>query len=143
MISHDLIGTWDLVSLEVRSGEKTAYPLGQDAKGVLIYDQHGRFSVQLARVDRPEFASGDLAAGTDDEMRAAYQGYIAYFGKYELDQKDGSVTHHVDQSLFPNWAGGPQKRYTDLVGSRLTLRAPPIKFRGSESVGIIVWERVS
>ena len=57
---------------------------------MLIYDGNGNFSVQLARSERAEFASGDMWDGTDDEIRAACTGYIVYEGVYEVNEADSS-----------------------------------------------------
>jgi hypothetical protein len=72
-----LLGTWRILSFEMRSPEAaSSQPFGGDPCGLLIYDANGNFSVQLARSERPEFASGDMRDGTDDEIRATYTGYI-------------------------------------------------------------------
>ncbi|MHA2204100.1 MAG: lipocalin-like domain-containing protein, partial [Candidatus Hodarchaeales archaeon] len=39
---------------------------------------------------------------TLEEIKSAYEGFIAYFGTYEINNKEGTVTHHWEGSLFPN-----------------------------------------
>ena len=34
--------------------------------------------------------------------------FIAYAGPFSADAGNGTVTHHVDVSLFPNWQGHDQ-----------------------------------
>ena len=144
MLLSDLVGTWRLLSFEARvSGGGSSQPFGSDPIGVLVYDSAGNFSVQLARSGRPEFLSGDMQDGTDDEIRAAYTGYIAYFGAYDVNEAEGYLTHKVDVSLFPNWQGVPQQRFFALSGNTLTLTTPPTPFGGREVRGVLVWERVS
>ena len=140
----DLLGTWRLLSFEMRPSEGAfSQPFGVDPCGVLIYDANGNFSVQLARSERPEFASGDMRDGTDDEIRAAYTGYIAYFGVYDVNEADSYVTHKVDMSLFPNWQGFPQRRFFALSEDTLTLTTPPTPFGGREVTAVLVRERAS
>ena len=63
-------------------------------------------SAQVMRRDRPNFASGDIQTATDEEIRAAYAGFISYFGTYTVNEEEKSVAHNFDGSLFPklDWA---------------------------------------
>ena len=137
-----LIGTWRLVAFESRtaSGE-IRHPLGRVPVGQLVYDGAGHMSAQLMDPERPPFAAGDLARGSEAEVRAAAGGYIAYYGTYTLDLAAGVVTHHVEGALFPNWVGGEQVRYVRLEGDRLTLTTPPMRLGGEEATTVLVWER--
>lgn len=127
MESEQLVGTWKPVSFELRSssGEVT-YPYGRDPFGMLIYDSTGNMSVLLMRRDRPEFASNDPLGGTPDEIKAAFEGFAAYGGTYEVNEEKGTVTHPVECSWFPNWAGADQVRFFELSGDQLLLTSPPI-----------------
>ena len=142
MVKNNFVGVWRLVTSEFKqSGGSTGYPYGKDAIGVLIYDEHGHMSAQIMDPDRPIFASGDIRKGTADEIRAAFDGYMAYFGNYEVDEEEGTVTHRVRGSHFPNWVGQDQKRFFEFSGNRLTLKTPPIPAAGTMVTGILVWER--
>jgi len=137
------IGTWRLVTSEFRTSDgRVTYPLGENAVGLLIYDGGGRMAAQLMRLDRPEFASGDMRGGTPDEFKAAADGYVAYFGTYEVDDQKGTVIHHVDASLFPNWIGQDQVRYFEFSTDRLTLKTLPFLSGGGEITGVLVWKRL-
>ena len=52
--------------------------------------------VQLMASDRPLFALGDRLGGSDAEVRAAFEGYHAYFGRYSVDQEAGAVHHDIE-----------------------------------------------
>jgi hypothetical protein len=99
-------------------------------------------AAQIMRPGRPPFASGDRQRGTDAEVRAAHDGYLAYWGTWDVDPARGTVTHHVRGSLFPNWVGQDQVRAFTLDGDRLTLRTPPLRQGGREVVGVLAWERL-
>jgi hypothetical protein len=138
--SNPLLGAWRLVSCETRAQDGAIdYPLGRDAVGLLIYTDDGHMSVSIARAGRRPFAAGDLLGGTGDEKASAVDGYISYCGRYE--RRDGSVVHHVEMSLFPNWTGRDQERRVELHGDRLTLEAPPFLVKGTEQRALLVWER--
>ena len=137
------VGTWRLVSMEGRSEDgSVSYPFGADAQGMITYDNQGYMQVQIMRRDRPRFAGNDQGRGTAEENQAALQGYLAYFGTYEL-REDGTVVHHMEGSIFPNWVGGEIRRFWEFSGDRLVLRGPLASFGGQTRSVVIVWERIA
>ena len=72
-IASEFVGTWRLISYSaVTSSGETSYPMGRHPQGRIIYEASGRMAVQLADPDRAAFAAGDPRAGTDAEVRAAF-----------------------------------------------------------------------
>jgi hypothetical protein len=140
-ITQKLVGTWNLVSFSAQdpSGQ-TSYPFGRQAQGRLIYEANGRMAVQLMNPDRPRFASDDLLRTSEAEVRAAFDGYAAYYGSYTVDQGQKIMVHHVEAALIPNWVGTDQVRHFELQGNRLTLKGD--LERGGQSVVSLVWERL-
>jgi hypothetical protein len=141
-----LVGTWRLVAFESRdSAGALVRPLGPRPQGRLSYDERGRMSAHLMNPDRPRLAGGDRALGTDADVRAAFIGYLAYYGRYSADPARGIVTHHVEGASFPNWVGVDQLRYYRLsreVGrDRLTIVTPPMPVSGRQVTTTLVWER--
>jgi hypothetical protein len=132
-----LIGTWRLVLYEtVDEGGRRSRPYG-DAVGRLTYDPAGNMTGQVMRPNRAPVALGE---GYAQQVRAAYIGYIAYFGTYEVAGDGQSVVHRVEGSLNPAWVGGNQVRTLRFDGDRLVLHA------NVEKAGAIVrheltWER--
>jgi len=142
MGKEQFVGTWKLVSSEFRRSDgEVTYPMGRNASGMLMYDASGHMSVQIIRPDRPAFASGDQLKGTLEEIKSAFEGCVAYFGTYEVNEKKGTVTHHVEGSSFPNWVGTDQRRFFEFYGNRLTLSTPPAPFGGEHVTALLVWER--
>ena len=141
--SVPIIGAWKLISFETQKADgELIYPFGENAQGSIIYTETGRLSAQVMRPDRPRFASGDQMKGTAEEVKANYEGFVSYYGAYEVDVDKGFVVHHVEGSLFPNWEGGTQKRFFELSGNRLKLSTPPTLWGGGEAVGVLLWERI-
>jgi len=139
-----LAGVWRLISSEFRiTGGEVIYPLGEDARGLVMISQSGYMSGQLMRPGRADYASGQPQAGSDDEIRQAAEGYIAYYGPFELDLEQQKVITHVEGSLFPNWVGHDQERFFQLSGDHLTLSTPPFAFGDQEFTGVLAWERLS
>jgi hypothetical protein len=98
--------------------------------------------VSVMSPGRPRFASGDVEQGTPEEIKAAFGGYGAYFGTYEINEAEGFVIHHVEGSLFPNNIGTDQKRFFELSGDQLVLKPPPRQAAGEQQTLRITWQRV-
>ncbi len=138
-MSGSVVGTWRLKRWETRTADgRVAYPLGPDAVGSLIYTAGGHMAVAMMRANRLAFADDDLLGGTLEEQAAAAAGYVTYCGRYEI--RNGTVIHHVELSLFPNWVGVDQVRYAELEGDRLTITTPQLQV-GGQSVHRLIWER--
>lgn len=140
MTTDDVVGTWELVGWESRTsdGNRTE-PLGPHPSGRLVYTADGFVSVLVAGTDRPALASADPRAGTDADLAHAYRSFVAYSGRYHLE--DGTVVHDVDLSLYPSWVGDVQQREVAFVGEELVLRTPPIVVDGVSVVSEIRWRR--
>ena len=121
----DIVGAWHLKSFTRTSpDDSVSYPMGESPRGILIYTESGHMSVVFCEADRPPFKSNNLLSGeeTDEEAARAYRTYVSYFGRYEIDESAGIVTHHVEASSFPNLLGISQSRKMSLDGDTLILK---------------------
>jgi hypothetical protein len=62
-------------------------------------------SAQLQRPERSLFAEGNLARATPDEFAAAASSYIAYWGRFFIDEDENTLSHEMAVSFFPNRCG--------------------------------------
>lgn len=133
-----LIGAWRLVALrEISANGKVVYPLGEDARGQIMYSADGRMSAQLTRAGAQKFANDDSREATPEERARAWLDYFGYFGTYSIDAEKNTVTHHVEGSSFPNLKGSKQIRFYRFEGERLVLDADAAWGKVQA-----VWERV-
>jgi hypothetical protein len=135
------IGVWGLVSCERKFTDgRREYPYGEKPVGRITYDEAGRMSAQLMRRGRKStLPSGvSLFAGNAsiEEIREALNGFIAYFGKFDVDEASNTVIHHVEASLVPSWVGTDLKRTYHFSSNRLTLVAA-----SANSSTELVWEK--
>jgi len=144
MAKNCFVGTWRLVKSEFqRKDGATIYPFGKDAEGLLIYDEQNHMSVQIMQVGRSLFASGDRLIGSLEEIKAAFDGYLAYFGEYKVNTENHTINHQIKASLFPNWVGREQIRLFEFSGDCLTLKTLLTPTAGPTTTGILIWERVA
>jgi hypothetical protein len=143
MSSPSLIGTWNLLSWEIRASVGTVtYPLGESPRGVIVYDESGRMAVQLMDPDRLPSESSDPFGAEPDEIVTAWMGFISYAGRYEVDSRQLTVTHHLEICSFPNWVGTEQRRFYEFDGDLLVLSTPPISLGGESTVSTLLWEPI-
>ena len=136
-------GVWRLVSA-VATDERgnSRAPYGPQPRGRLIYGPGDRMAAQLGDPRRPRFASPDPTRATDAELRAAFEGYSAYFGTYSVDDAAGRVIHHVEAALIPNREDADLIREFRFEGDRLTLATLPAELDGVRRRLTLVWERL-
>ena len=132
-----LIGSWRLVSYETEEPDgRRGRPYG-DAIGRLSYDERGNMAGQVMRPDRARVGFGD---GSAQQVRAAYIGYVAYFGTYDVAADGSSLVHYVEGSLNPDWVGGAQRRALRFDGDRLILSAE-VRKHDAIVTHSLTWER--
>lgn len=121
-LKDQLIGTWKLVRYQDEDKDGNIFfPLGKDATGFIMYNPDGYMSAQLMQQGRQAYESGDLHTGTKDEMAEAAHGYVAYSGRFELDEENSTVYHTMEVSMNPTWLGDTQPRVFELEGDTLSI----------------------
>ena len=135
-------GAWKFISAiqTLADGIQRPNPgYGLTGVGNIIYTPQGRMMVFIMDPNRAPFAFD--AHPTEPELRAATKGFLAYGGRYEVNEAEGYVLHHVDLEPVPNRVGITLKRFFAFSGNRLILRAaPPLPEGVSEYA--ITWERL-
>lgn len=132
---EQVIGAWSLLEYTRENAEgERYYPLGKDATGYLLYTPDGYMSAQLMAQGRPKYTLGDLHTGTPDEMSQAAHGYHAYSGRFEVDEENQTVYHHMEMSMIPNRIGQVQDRKIVIEGDKITITSSMTSSR-------IVWRR--
>jgi hypothetical protein len=77
--------------------------------------------------------------GNPEEVKSAFEGFQAYFGTYEVNDRERMVIHHVIGCSFPNWVGTDQIRFFEFSGKNLTLSTPPLSAAGMTVTMRLVW----
>jgi hypothetical protein len=133
-LREQLVGTWSLSSFVERDIETGVenHPFGKRPLGLILYTPDGYVSAQLQRPERPPFADGDILRATPEEYAAAGSSYIAYSGRFFVDEDKKSLSHEMAVSLFPNWFRQRQVRLVEVNGETLRLSTDgPQRFNGA------------
>jgi len=120
---EQLFGSWELQSRTVTraNGEPIADPvLGAQPIGRLFYDASGHMALQMMRQGRRQ-AITEPANPEDAKNARVILGYDAYFGTFTVDEAAGTVTHHVQSSLFPEDLGKDFTRSFRVNGDTFEL----------------------
>jgi hypothetical protein len=139
-MSERFIGTWKLISLELRSDDQVTYPFGKDPVGYLMYSDEGYMAVAFMASERQRFSSMDMMNATTEEIVAAAGTFMAYCGKYEVTED--KVTHLVEVSFIPNLVGEKQERFYKFEGDKLMLKTPPMILGGKQYSSYLIWKKM-
>jgi hypothetical protein len=145
---EDLVGAWRLVGMTYSGPDGHVDPFYQpDSAGLIIYDRSGWMSVEIGAPHRAkwEVPSRRLAPSDESSARlkaAALDGYYAYYGTWDLDERSSVVTHHVASALLAAEEGLDYSQGIALDHGRLvftTHTGSP----GREVVRTKTWERAA
>jgi Lipocalin-like domain len=120
-LRHQLVGGWLLESAVSRDGGTERRPFGEHPTGLILYTPDGYMSAQLT-------------AGPGAE-------YIAYTGRFHVDERSATVHHDVLMSTRPELLTSPQFRQARVDGDRLTLSANATSDDGTVTHSTLVWRR--
>ena len=135
-------GWWTLLSWTQNYDDgRKVVPFGEGATGRLIYDEGGSFAVLISRPDRAPFTTGSQWTAAEQERARAYDGMLAYYGRYEFDGT--MMSHFVEASLYPNWIGQIQRRAAKIEGDLLTLGARLEDATPEARTAELVWRRLT
>lgn len=133
-----LVGAWRLVSWEMQSADGTVRKSPMSV-GSLMYSDSGRMCGMLMDPTRKTWTG---RRPQDEDIRAAWDGLVAYCGTYEVDAKAGFIVHHVEIEKSPSNVGMTRKRWFTLDGNRLSLRIDSAELPANQKESRLVWERI-
>jgi hypothetical protein len=137
-----LAGTWIMESAyEIRADGTRTTAYGEHPNGLLMIDAQGRYTLQIFRVGRAAFASGDKTRGQPDEYRDAALGSSTHFGRVRLDEANHQLVFDVEAASFPNWEGKRQVRDYRYENGLLTYNVPA-SASGNGTVAYSIWRKL-
>jgi hypothetical protein len=110
---------------------------------LISYGADGLMTAQLYDGRRPRVGVPRERVDAN-AARTAFQGLITYYGRYQVDEAAGLVTHRVEGAMLPDWIGTDLVRAYRLIGpDRVELRVVTDASGQRVTNGtILVWERV-
>lgn len=136
-----LVGSYRLrVFRDIADDGEVREPLGAHPVGFILYSAERWMTAVLMAADRPNFAEGDILAGTDDERSRAFATASGYAGRWSIE--DGHVVHRLEAATFPNWVGTEQRRPYEIDGHELRLYPPRLLMNGKLRRSELFWERL-
>lgn len=145
-LKNELIGTWKLLSyIELPlAGSDSLFPLGKNPYGLLIYAADGFMSAQISKTGRVPYKSNDKLNPDLEEMESSLKGYVAFTGKYKVDENMALVHYLIKSSLFPNWTNQVLSRKIDFEGDVLYMKSTePVLSNGMLVNSYMTWQKVN
>ena len=110
-----LVGTWHLASIKMVRVDGSKYQLlSPDTKGIIIFEGGGHYSLQITRMASPAGATSVAV----DVSQGVFEGTIAHFGTYMVNDRDRSITFRIESSSVAEWNGTEFKRSFAVLGNR-------------------------
>ncbi|OAL39714.1 hypothetical protein AYO20_01111 [Fonsecaea nubica] len=155
-IRSQLIGAWELIEYYAylpHDESNRVYPMGQDAKGIIMYTPDGYMSAQLQTPGQKPFGEwAGRKTGSDADWAAVGRNYVAYTGAFYLDERGDAkgrpiLKHNMRYSNLPYLVGDIQRRIMRFVdesdGKYLELSLDdPAKFEGEDRMIRVRWRRL-
>jgi hypothetical protein len=115
----ELVGAWRLDSAEdyCRKTHSWVPKFGNPPCGLFVYDAEGNASVQIMTTPPVSIFKPD--GPTAAEALEIFDGYIAYFGTYTVDERN--ICHQVKGALDPSQVGSTQTRPYQIDGDTLII----------------------
>jgi hypothetical protein len=119
-VQSQLVGTWKLVLFQDRNSPDDPWEndFGDPPLGYFMYDVAGHASIQIMKTPPVQISAGGPTA---EQALEIFNGYIAYFGTYEVDESQGLIVHHVEGGVNPNDINSNQPRPFELSGDQLII----------------------
>lgn len=138
---QDVEGTWTLLDwVQTYDDGRVVRPFGEQVTGFITYCGD-RMSALITKADRPAFVTGGQWNADVAEKACAYDETLAYAGRFTIGA--GTLTHHVEASLFPNWVGADQIRHVVLEAGTLRLDARLEEGTDQARTASLVWRRLA
>ena len=140
---RQVVGFWQHVYEKRMNFATGAAPESRRAPSVIVYTPSGFVGVHFPPLNRKPFA-GDVP--TDEEARAATQGYVGYFGA--LTVYPNQVFHNILGSLSTQGGGTMGgtilKRFFELKGNEVEIRFPTtVNQQGQQTSTYVTLKRLS
>lgn len=139
-----LVGTWKRVSRAVSLEDGTVVQdtgLGKTPKGYLMYDSSRHMAAQIMKLERPSAVDCSTSSSASSNNSQSVNGCDAYFGTYDVDETNHTVTHHLEGALAAGDVGMSLVRQFQLLGDKLVIVVRTNSPQGTQ-IRTLTWERV-
>lgn len=123
-------GVWKLVSFDQNEADgNVSHPYGEAPVGRLTFDTAGRMSVFVMKPGRVASvnSTGAIPTASAEDLRQIADGFMAYYGSFQVDEEMKVITVKVEACTIPAWTDSEQKRSYELADDTLTLITPATK----------------
>ena len=142
-----VLGAWRILDAEtvnVTTGASRPW-LGRPRpySGMIAYLPNGLMSVQIAAARPPARSGAGFGALSAEEKIAYADTWYAYYGRFEIDERQSQVRHFIEGSLFAFETGVTLVRAVSFENDVLTLRTVDLlKGPDGDTFNRLTWARL-
>jgi hypothetical protein len=141
LTKNQLVGSWKVLNLKATTGEKVAYPLGEQVSGFVTITPT-RFWLLFVDATRKAPASPSL---TDAEAIAMMKTQVAWTGKYTTSEQTAEglkLTAHVDAASSQAIFDTDRVYFVRMDGDKLMVKSPGVIVPMTGQTSIVEFELV-
>ena len=150
-LRSQIVGAWELIEFSAHlesDPSNIIYPMGPDAKGIIMYTPDGYMSAQLLR---PGQANFDRTRGSERDWEQVGRHHVGYTGNFYLDEEGDSqgrpvLMHHMKVANLAYLLGDTQRRLVRITdeddGKYLDLGVEGSMVQGEMRVTKVRWKRL-
>jgi Lipocalin-like domain len=141
LTKNQLVGSWKVLNLKATTGEKVAYPLGEQVSGFVTITPT-RFWLLFVDATRKAPASPSL---TDAEAIAMMKTQVAWTGKYTTSEQTAEglkLTAHVDAASSQAIFDTDRVYFARMDGDKLMVKSPGVIVPMTGQTSIVEFELV-
>ena len=138
-----ILGVWQLQSrrdIDTHGLCRIDPALGEDPLGMLCFAD-GHFAAQFMKRDRTTGEDRRVPAQVANNS-IAVDGYDAYFGTYEVDERKGILIVHLTGAISPSNIGSSFRRDISVQHDTLTIRLETTAGDGAPVTRTLVFSRL-
>ena len=139
-LKDQLVGTWLCVAVYGQRPDGSKQDnFGPNPSGLLMFDNTGRYSLQIVNPGRPKHESGDRLRMTPEEYAVIVKEGIAYSGTYTVDEANHTFNMVIERSMFEQWHD--RTLPFEIKGDEMSYTQLPVQMNGVQIIPHLVWKR--
>ncbi len=99
---NKFIGSWQLINCKLFNFEQQEIPDPfHNASGLIVYTKEGSMSAQIMQNYAKDQFIKKINNLSQEDYKELFHKYIAYYGTYNINNQDQTITHKVIGALWP------------------------------------------
>lgn len=137
------LGIWELKEFILTANEVKSYPFGRNLIGRIMYFNNGQMAVHGIGIkeelkNSPLVWSPRMNDLQHDQTQLILENYFGYFARFEINQENQEVLHHIEGHYIQSYIGQTFIRNYQFFENKLRLY-----YVENGVLNELIWERMA